>query len=119
EMNEATDTFEDTLGLEMVKGRWFDASDDGQQAEPIVINEQLAREAFGEGDPIGKKLPWDDSPHRIVGVFTDFRRAGEFAAPVNYLMKRVKLGDAGHQASPELHGPDQQRRPPRNILIRV
>src|SRR5437867_4274106 len=106
ELNEVTDGLASTLGMKIVKGRWFDASDDGQKAESIVINDRFAREAFGTENPIGRSLPWDDSPHRVVGVFEDFRRGGEFSAPVNYLMRRVKLGDPAH-------------RPPRNILIRV
>ncbi|MGH7494503.1 MAG: ABC transporter permease [bacterium] len=109
DVNEVTDDFLKTLELELVRGRWFESSDDALLWRPVVINQRLSREVFGEEDPIGKKFePWasDGEDVRVIGVITDFRRAGELAGPGNYLFERKRLNDP-------------KNRPPANLLIKL
>jgi putative ABC transport system permease protein len=91
--NQGTDTLKDTLGLNLVQGRWFDKTDDGAAWSPIVVNQKLARELFGDEDPIGKNIASVESKKeiRVVGVITDFRKDGELRAPVNYVFDRADL----------------------------
>jgi putative ABC transport system permease protein len=91
--NQGTDTLKDTLGLNVVQGRWFDKTDDGAAWRPVVINQKLARELFAGEDPIGKNLASAESKKeiRVVGVITDFRKDGELGAPVNYVFERADL----------------------------
>jgi putative ABC transport system permease protein len=112
EHNRATDNFPAVLGLQMVSGRWFNNEDDAATDEPVVINQQLARELFGNENPLGKSLgdpplpPKGEAPRdpnrRIIGVFTDFRQHGELAGLTNFLFFRQK-----------------QERAPHNLLIKV
>jgi len=60
-----------TLGIELVKGRVFNAEDTRDSRRLIVIDEVLARQHFPNEEPIGKRIrqPSADSPSlEIVGV---------------------------------------------------
>ena len=88
--NGASDDLPTVLNLEMVEGRWFGPPDASETEYPIVINQRLAREVFGNGDAAGQLLPevpppletqnprrpW--RPQRVVGVIREFRKGGEF-----------------------------------------
>lgn len=112
EHNQATDNLASVLDLQMVNGRWFNSEDDAVNYNPVVINQRLARELYGDEDPIGKPLgepplpPKDGTPapppSRIIGVFTDFRQHGELAELVSFLFTRQKAESA-----------------PNNLLIKV
>jgi predicted permease len=52
--------YADVLGIRLLRGRWFD-SRDGADAEPaVVIDERLARDAFGDGEPLGQQITIGD-----------------------------------------------------------
>lgn len=77
-----------SLGVPILAGRDFDASD-GRNGEPVVIvSETLARRMFPNGDAVNRHVYWTDpvlqfmpgtpedkarvmAPHRIVGVTAD------------------------------------------------
>jgi len=118
--NEATDGFADTLRTNVLRGRWFDRSDDGADWTAAVINLRLAREMFGDGDPVGQLVEDETEPDpaspvqhertrlRIVGVIDDFRKDGEYSAPGSFLIARNRLDD-----------PRELIHPPRVLLVRV
>jgi putative ABC transport system permease protein len=98
--NQADDAFAETMQLHVTRGRWFGPADDGAAWKPTVINERLAREMFGDQDPVGR-LVEEDPPKipereprpsmRIVGVISDFRKAGELEPAENYAFQRNNL----------------------------
>jgi putative ABC transport system permease protein len=95
EYNEVGDTLGDVLGLEVLRGRFFSRDDDGAAFRPVVLNERLARDVFGDEDPIGRPIPQNPDPNggarpemRVVGVVREFRQHGELSAPFNYLFQR-------------------------------
>jgi putative ABC transport system permease protein len=97
-MNAVSDDFQKTLGLELVRGRWFSREDEGAAVDPVVVNERLARTAFGAEDPIGRLIPQDKEPDgsprpakRVIGVIHDFRQYGEFGAPGGHMFHRISL----------------------------
>ncbi len=105
--NEVTDDFNKTMGLTLTQGRWFGKEDDGVSWNPVVVNQRLARELFGDEDPIGKNTsPNSDRETRVIGVVTDFRQWGEFSPPGNYLFRRKNLNDVN-------------QRPPRNLAVKL
>lgn len=109
EVNEVTDDFNQVLDVQLLQGRWFEKSDDALNWKPVIINERLAREVFGEEDPINQAYkPWssDGEDFRVVGVIADFRKDGEFSGLRNYLFERKRLDDTNN-------------RPPANLLIKV
>jgi putative ABC transport system permease protein len=102
---QATDGLAEVLGFELVRGRWFEDNDSALGWTPVVINLALARETFGEEDPIGKTFLSGDE-RRVVGVITEFRKGGEFWTPANFLWERQSLEDP-------------ESTPYQNLLIKV
>jgi putative ABC transport system permease protein len=107
--NAVTDDFMRVLSMPMRGGRIFSREDDGAAADPIVINAMLAREMFGDADPVGRILPEKldpnrprrptdppQHPKRVVGVIEDFRQHGEYAVPRPVMFERMTVdGDKG------------------------
>jgi predicted permease len=74
-----------TMGIPIVAGRGFDASDTASEGRVVVINETLANRLWKGRDPLGQRLrpnlgasigasvnPW----HTVIGVAKDVREAG-------------------------------------------
>lgn len=68
-LNFATPGYLRALGMELRKGRWLTDSD---KAGVILLNESMAREAFGSSDPISRTLRIPQ-PEAVVGVLGDLR----------------------------------------------
>jgi putative ABC transport system permease protein len=101
-----TDDLARALDLQIIRGRWFTAEDDAEGWQSVVVNERLAREMFPDKDPVGQFVS-EERPDeeraprmRIVGVISEFRKDGEYAAPENFMFSRVRLdgGDAPVEA---------------------
>jgi putative ABC transport system permease protein len=98
----ATDDYASVFRMTMLAGRWFSREDDGATWQPIVVNAGLAREIFGDRDPVNQVIPTsrrnlgtvDTMPRRVVGVIDDFRHEGEFALPGNFMFVRASLDGA-------------------------
>jgi predicted permease len=62
----------ETLGTPLLAGRDFNSNDQGHPRVAIV-NRTMARYYFGDGNPIGKHVRFDDDdlPYEIVGVAAD------------------------------------------------
>jgi putative ABC transport system permease protein len=89
-----TDDFIKVLGLQVVRGRWFGRQDDGQNYWPVVINEKMARDFFGDADPVGQHIGTaNNKPARVVGVIAGYRQRGELAPPIRFLFRRYIPGD--------------------------
>jgi putative ABC transport system permease protein len=123
-----SDDLASVLGLTVTRGRFFTREDDAATWEPVVVNERLARELFGDGDPIGRDIGEmrtaggsDGAPpgappepeRRVVGVVNAYRQEGEFDTPDNYVLERQRL-----EATPAAAA-EPERRPPGDVLIRV
>jgi putative ABC transport system permease protein len=100
-VNVVGDGFREVMGLEVLRGRWFDRQDEGVSFRPVVINARMARDVFGAADPLGQAIPQDSDPQsepkpemRVVGVVGDFRQHGEFASPESYVFHRKVEGTA-------------------------
>lgn len=78
---EVQDDFKDVMQIELSQGRWFSPEDDASHHIPIVINEMMRQQLFGDESPLGKLLPQNDSSnYQVVGVVAHFRPASEYAA---------------------------------------
>jgi putative ABC transport system permease protein len=68
-----------TLGIPLERGRAFEVTDDESAPPVVVINRALARQVFGERNPIGLGLrAWaeDDEPAEVIGIVGDVRQRG-------------------------------------------
>jgi putative ABC transport system permease protein len=76
-----TDGYGEVMRAPVLRGRWFGPEDDTANIEPMVVDSDLAKNMFGDADPIGQKFTFGDgNDFRIVGVIAPFRKRGEFAA---------------------------------------
>jgi predicted permease len=71
--------FASVMGISLRRGRFFDEHDRPGGEPVIVIDESLARRAFGNADPVGQVL-WVPAlapgPIRVVGLVTHVRHFG-------------------------------------------
>ncbi|HEV7922180.1 MAG TPA: ABC transporter permease [Thermoanaerobaculia bacterium] len=88
-----SDDFAKVMRVKLVRGRWFQRSDDALGYSPVVVDRDLAREFFGEADPIGQKFDeYENVTFRVVGIVEPYRKSGELAPPgVNMAFLRKSL----------------------------
>lgn len=82
-------------GISLVRGRDFTSTDIRGSAPVVVINESLARELFGDEDPIGRRVAWTGEVLKfapvsgawrtVVGVVGDTRDQGVDASPTPWM----------------------------------
>jgi len=72
------------FGIPVLRGRPFNARDHERAPNVFVVNEELVRRYFSDGDPIGKRISFDwDGPvtGEIVGVVGSVREMGPKEPP--------------------------------------
>ncbi|MBT8487255.1 MAG: ABC transporter permease, partial [Gemmatimonadetes bacterium] len=82
QVNLVSESYFETVGVPMVQGRSFRATDDADSERVVIINERMAQDIFGNENPIGGRIaqqqfngdwgPWS----RIVGVAANTREYG-------------------------------------------
>ncbi len=81
-----------TIRLPLLKGRLFTESDDVQAPQVAVINQTLARHRWGNEDPVGKRVSFDQGRNwvTIVGVVGDVRQYGLHQEPTDELYRPLR-----------------------------
>jgi putative ABC transport system permease protein len=97
-------------------GESFDAADVASSARVAVVGRTVARELFGEGDPIGADIQVGAVPVRVIGVLevfgTDLHgmdRDDEIVMPISTVMRRLNNMDAISGAKLLIAEPDRGR----------
>ncbi len=100
------ENFLQTLELRLIQGRWLSESEVRSAQYAGVINRRLARDLFGDANPIGQRVrvkafksitqPAQDSDFQVVGVVADMKNAGpqKPAIPMVFLPYTVRGGPA-------------------------
>jgi predicted permease len=92
----------DTLGIPTLMGRVLDERDNAIGPQVAVVNQTLARKAFGEDNPLGKILRFgsDQKPRdfQIVGVVGDakYSHLREDAPPTGYFSHLQAINSASY-----------------------
>lgn len=80
--NNVSHGYFETVGVPMVQGRSFTELDTDDSEHVVIINERMAQDLFGEGDPLGRRIAqqrfngsWGEWA-RIVGVAANTREYG-------------------------------------------
>jgi predicted permease len=64
-----------TLQANLKSGRYFNQGDSANTPKVVVINQTLAKMAFGDQDPVGKQIVFTyspkEKPREVVGVISD------------------------------------------------
>jgi predicted permease len=93
--NVVTPGFFRTFSIPLVRGRTFTVQDSPTAPLVGVVNERLARLAFGEADPLGRTFHFRAAPNQlitIIGIVRDVRHnPREAASPTVY----TPLGQGG------------------------
>lgn len=84
----------DIMRIPLVRGRLIQASDTANSLPVVVISQSLARQLYGENDPIGQRLDLD-SPTEIVGVVGDVRYVSLDKDPINALYRPAPQWSVG------------------------
>ena len=73
----ATAGYFETLRLPLITGREFTDRDDADAPRVVIINQKLARQAWGTQNPVGRHLILDYQrgpyPYQVIGVVRDAR----------------------------------------------
>ena len=75
-MNSVSDDYIDLLGIPLLNGRVLRPSDADGGRRVVVLNEVAARDAFGEGDPVGRRIRIGGKWAEVVGVVGGVMRRG-------------------------------------------
>jgi len=69
-----------TMGIPVKQGRSFAPQEAARGAKVVLVDEQLARQFWPQGDAVGKHIKYDSpDPHEIIGVVGDVRNYGSEA----------------------------------------
>ena len=81
----ASPRYFETMGIPVVRGREFEDGDVYERPYVAVVSESLARQSFGEDDPIGQRIMCGfdqaDKWMTIVGVVGDVRQESPASVP--------------------------------------
>ena len=70
-----TGDFFKTVGIPLLRGRFFTEADNDEKAPKVmIINDVLARRFFGDEDPLGRLLHFKDATWEVVGVVGNVRQ---------------------------------------------
>jgi putative ABC transport system permease protein len=78
-----SDAYFRTMGIPVIKGRTFDATDRNSSAATVVISQAMAKAFWPGQDPLGQQLNvFFGRPLEIVGIVGDVRHRGLSADPI-------------------------------------
>lgn len=85
--------FFEAMGVRLLKGRFFAASDRAESPLVAVIDESMARRYWPNEDPVGRRFKGQDSRGKnddwitVIGVVRDMRRRGLENAPTPHVFE--------------------------------
>jgi len=62
-------------------GRFLNPEDDARQRRVVFLGTSLARDLFGQEDPVGKNLLINNSPFTVIGVMLRKRQSSSYGTP--------------------------------------
>jgi putative ABC transport system permease protein len=102
-----SETYFQTLGLRLLRGKLLSESDIDSASHVAVINQAFARTYFGSENPLGQKIKFNvfdelpDTPHgayfEVTGVVTDFRNRGLLDPPSPEAFLPHSITGIGHR----------------------
>jgi predicted permease len=96
DVNAASNTFFQTMGIRMVSGRGFGNQDTATSEKVAVINEALAKKRFPNMNALGKRFKTGDVLYRIVGICADTHYANlRDTPPPQFFLLYVQQPEVG------------------------
>jgi putative ABC transport system permease protein len=100
-----TDGCAEVLQPDLIRGRWFDKSDDDSEYPPVIINKRFGDALFGRENPLGKLLEVlsvNNEPIEVlsvVGLVSDFSLYGEYDRLRPFVLSRTTLTNPDNMPS--------------------
>jgi putative ABC transport system permease protein len=95
-------TYFQTMGIPLLKGRYFDDRDVMDAPQVAIIDETMERKFWADEDPIGKRISFQRDPQgnpiwrEVVGVVGHVKQKGlEGESPVQYYVPHRQLPQSG------------------------
>ena len=85
---QSDNNFAKVLDIKLKQGRWYDETDNGQKEIPIVINQKLKEELFGNENAIGKIV--HSGAYKVVGVVDHYKIKGEYSEEPSIFFSHFK-----------------------------
>lgn len=94
DMYTVDDNYKDVLNLQLVEGRWFDKQDAAAKYKPVIINNTLKEEFFGNGTAVGQLIGdyGDKNKMKVIGVVNTVKAKGDYAATKPGVYYRTDTG---------------------------
>jgi predicted permease len=70
---DATPGYFEAMGIPLLRGRYFDASDAADAPNAIIVDERLAKKFWPDSDPIGRRMYRPGSPDEVLKPGPDTR----------------------------------------------
>lgn len=90
------DDYKNVFDMELLEGRWFNKQDVATAAKPVVINETLRHDMFGNekavGRIIGDEKDKKAEKRRVIGVVADMKDKGDYRTSGRGMYSRVDTG---------------------------
>jgi putative ABC transport system permease protein len=85
--NSVSTAYFQTLGVPLMRGRFFDETDAENGPDVVIISENVAKHYWPNQDPLGRhiQVARQQTPSEIVGVVADVRNRGIGATPFEEL----------------------------------
>jgi predicted permease len=88
-------TYFSTMKARLLRGRYFDETEDASKPQVAIINETLAKQYFAGENPLGKYLTTGDRKAEIVGVVGNIRE-GQLDMSIRPAIYAPYYQDPGH-----------------------
>ncbi|HEY0142257.1 MAG TPA: ABC transporter permease [Thermoanaerobaculia bacterium] len=95
-------------------GRWINAQDEIDRRRVVFLGDELARDIFGDTNPVGQTLLINNAPYAVIGVMQHKTQMGVYGGPdeahavIPYTTFRAQFGrDRLNVLVIETHKPDQ------------
>jgi putative ABC transport system permease protein len=95
-------------------GRWINAADEEQRRRVVFLGDDLAKDIFGDVQPVGKTVLINNSPYTVIGVMQKKTQMGVYGGPdedhavIPYTTFRAQFGrDRLNVLVIQVHEPEQ------------
>ncbi|MBX2875843.1 MAG: ABC transporter permease [Saprospiraceae bacterium] len=74
------ENYQNLYEMTLTEGKWYSEADMAAGVRPVLINEILKAELFGDEPVLGKEFQaMGEEPGKVIGVFENFKYEGEFS----------------------------------------
>jgi predicted permease len=93
------------MGVQLLRGRYFNAQDGGDSPFVAIIDESMARRYWSNEDAIGKRFKGQDRRGKgddwltVVGIIRDMRRSGLERGPIPHVYQPYTQAIDGYRTS--------------------